>query len=228
MTGRIHRTEWHGDSAATERRADEEAPATEADPQTGARTLSERYIPLARAMAGPFQRACPSEADEFESAAMLALVEADRSFDPSRNVGFAAYARYRIWGALMDARRATVPCGWRWRAGASAGEAPRVGSLAADSERHGRVLLAESDGPVGGDLEAAESLEATLRGLPALFADVIRQIYILGRTRTAAARALGQDRRSMSRLHDLAVERLAGLLRGDARPDALPAEVAAA
>ena len=45
------------------------------------------------------------ERDEFESAACLALVEAARSFDPTRNIRFATFARFRIRGALVDVGR---------------------------------------------------------------------------------------------------------------------------
>ncbi len=63
--------------------------------------LAVRYLPMARALAKPLKRTWPSESDEFESAACLALVEAAQSFDETRNVKFATFARYRIWGALQ-------------------------------------------------------------------------------------------------------------------------------
>ena len=59
-----------------------------------------RYLPMARALAKPLKATWPGEGDEFESAACLALVEAAQSFDASRNVKFATFARYRIMGAL--------------------------------------------------------------------------------------------------------------------------------
>lgn len=44
-------------------------------------------------------------ADELESAAGLGLVDAARSYDPSRGVKFATFARMRIHGAIRDACR---------------------------------------------------------------------------------------------------------------------------
>src|SRR4051794_5854259 len=82
--------------------------------------LAARYLPMARALAKPLKAAWPAARDEFESAACLALVEAAEAFDPSRNVKFSTFARYRIWGALRDVQRrqflggyAYAPGGWR-------------------------------------------------------------------------------------------------------------------
>lgn len=58
--------------------------------------LAKSYLPMARSLAKPLKKAWPAEKEEFESAALLALVEAAQSFDPSRNVKFATFARYRI------------------------------------------------------------------------------------------------------------------------------------
>src|SRR5262245_53427573 len=55
--------------------------------------LAADYMPLARALAKRFKDAWAFENDEFESAACLALVEAAQSYDASKNVKFATYAR---------------------------------------------------------------------------------------------------------------------------------------
>ena len=53
---------------------------------------------MAKSLAKPLKKNWPVEGEEFESAALMALVEAAQSFDPARNVKFATFARYRIWG----------------------------------------------------------------------------------------------------------------------------------
>ena len=67
--------------------------------------LARSYIPFAKKIAAPLRDCWPSNAEEFDSAAVTALVQAAQSFDPSRGVKFATFARYRIWGALKDMQR---------------------------------------------------------------------------------------------------------------------------
>lgn len=74
-------------------------PVTETSPHA----LIARYMPLARRMARPFRRDFPEWADEFEGAALLALVESATRFDPRRGK-FGAYASIRIHGALVNER----------------------------------------------------------------------------------------------------------------------------
>ena len=94
-------------------------PLTEAQ-----KRLALRYIPMAKALAKPLKRSWPMERDELDSAAMLALVQAAKSFDPSRNVKFATFARYRIWGAPRDVQRGLIAAGWR----GDTENAPKIGS----------------------------------------------------------------------------------------------------
>src|SRR5690349_5323240 len=61
--------------------------------------LALKFLPMAKSLAKPLKASWPLAREEFESAALEALVEAAQSFDPSRNVQFATFARYRIWGA---------------------------------------------------------------------------------------------------------------------------------
>ena len=67
-----------------------------------------RYLPLARSLACRMEYLFPAAGDELQSVAFLALVEAAQSFDPSRGVNFATFARLRIWGALCDCRREMI------------------------------------------------------------------------------------------------------------------------
>ncbi|MGD9617150.1 MAG: sigma factor [Alphaproteobacteria bacterium] len=63
------------------------------------------YMPLARALARPWRRRWPNEADDFASEALLALSLAAAAFDPARGVGFATFARPRIVARLIDLHR---------------------------------------------------------------------------------------------------------------------------
>ncbi|MGE3819132.1 MAG: sigma-70 family RNA polymerase sigma factor [Isosphaeraceae bacterium] len=164
--------------------------------------LAERYLPMARSLAKPLKRAWPLEGEEFESAAMLALVEAAQSFDPERNVKFATFARYRIWGALRDVQRALVTAGWR----GDVENAPSVASLTHDAEERGRVLGTEPDPPVGQELESTEFVEHWLRKLPARHAAACREIYLRGKSQGEAALAIGCSKSRLSYLHKESIE----------------------
>ena len=125
--------------------------------------LAARYIPMAKALAKPLKYSWPNEGDEFEAAALLALVEAAQSFDPSRNVKFATFARFRIWGALRDVQRSLIASGWR----GDLEHAPTLTSLTLDAEERGRVLGSEPDAPTGSEIEGVEYIESLFKKIPA-------------------------------------------------------------
>jgi RNA polymerase sigma factor (sigma-70 family) len=152
---------------------------------------------MARSLAKPLKRAWPLEGEEFESAAMLALVEAAQSFDPGRNVKFATFARYRISGALRDVQRSLITAGWR----CDLANAPTVSSLSHDSEENGRVMGAEPDPPIGQEIESVEFVENWLRKLPPKHALACREIYLHGKSQGEAAQAVGCSKSRLSYLH---------------------------
>lgn len=168
--------------------------------------LATRYIPMARRLAWPLRMAWPASRDEFESAALMALVEAAEAYDPGRNVKFSTFARMRIVGALRDVQRRVAPPGWR----SDAAHAPLVGPLQRESEMHGRVLGQEPDAPVGAASEAVEAVEAWLRKLPPRHAAACRQIYLHGKTQTEAAAKLGCSQSRLCCLHREALAMLNG------------------
>lgn len=69
------------------------------------RDLAAKYVPLALSIARKFSVNWSWMKDEMESAALVALVEAARTFDPDRNVKFSTFLRKRLFGALLDTRR---------------------------------------------------------------------------------------------------------------------------
>ncbi len=136
--------------------------------------LAMKYLPMAKSLAKPLKLNWPIEGQEFDSAAMLALVEAAQSFDPTRNVKFGTFARYRIWGALRDVQRSLIANGFR----SDLDNAPNLSSLAYDSEELGLIVGSDPDGPVGEEFEAVEFVESWLKKLPPKHAEACRQIYI--------------------------------------------------
>jgi RNA polymerase sigma factor (sigma-70 family) len=136
----------------------------------------------------------------------MALVEAAESFDPSRNVKFATFARLRIVGALRDVQRRMAPTGWR----SDASHAPSLGSLGPHAELYGRVLHSQPDPPIGEEIQAVEAVEAWLRKLPPKHAAACRQIYLHGKTQAEAAEALGCSQSRLCYLHREAIAMLNG------------------
>jgi RNA polymerase sigma factor (sigma-70 family) len=163
------------------------------------RDLAARYVALAKALARPFKLRWPSHRDDFESAALGALVEAAGTYRADRNVKFGAFARHRIFGALKDVQRSMLPYGYRF----DAGHAPTLASLPPepDGEGAGRVLGADEAPPVGWDLENAELVEKVLRQLPARHARVFRLMYLHGYSQPRAAAAMGLSQTYISAIH---------------------------
>lgn len=167
------------------------------------RGLAVRYIPLAQAMVRRAARLGTAEGEELQSAAYLALVEAALTFDPSRKVNFATFARYRIRGALRDCQR-WLAAGWR----GDPAHQPAFQSLRDNVEEFGRVLGPEQGPPVGAEIESTEAVEKWLRRLPRAHAAACRLIYLHNKSQDEAAALLGCSKSYMSRLHREAISRL--------------------
>jgi RNA polymerase sigma factor (sigma-70 family) len=174
--------------------------------------LAVRYLPLARSLAKRFKEAWVSEADEFESAANLALVEAAQAYDAAKNVTFATYARKRILGELRDVQRNLVLAGWR----SNMEEAPDLLPMAPDVEEHGRVLLSQPDPPVHEGLDSQDRVENLMQRLPRKHAATCREIYLVGRNQAQTGIALGMSQSRICILHKQSMEMLGDSL---SRPD---------
>lgn len=173
----------------------------------GQRELATRYMPLAGSMARRLAASLPSGADDFRAAASLALVEAAQAFDESRGVDFATFARHRIRGALIDARRNLLCDGWR----GDLALAPHFESLGPGSESRGRVFGTTVDAPIGSEMEVEEDVAYCLGRLSPRQAAAFRHIYLDGKTQEEAAALDGCSKASMCRMHRDALERLAGM-----------------
>ena len=191
------------DASKTTGEAANRPPATRRAPLTGEqRALAEQYLPMAKAIARPLKRAWPTDRDDFESAAQLALVEAAQSFDPSRNVKFATFARYRILGALRDVQRSLVVAGYR----GDLKNAPAISSLTAEAEEFGKVFDSRPDEPVGQELETLDFMETYLRKLPPKHAAACRAIYLDDCSQSEAADRVGCSKSRLSYIHKESME----------------------
>jgi RNA polymerase sigma factor (sigma-70 family) len=207
------RVDWVVDEKIEEN-ATERTSSRRRPPLTSAQqALATRYLPMAKALAKPLKRSWPSEFDEFESAALLALVEAAQSFDPSRNVKFSTFARYRIGGALRDVQRNLIIAGWR----TDSLHAPIISSIRGDSEDQGRVLMTEPDAPVGSEMESMEFVEAWLRKLPPSHASVCRDLFINGSSQGETAERLNCSKSRLSYLRKESLEMLKSAYEYDER-----------
>ncbi len=168
--------------------------------------LAERYLPMARSLSKTHKRIWPSEWEEFESAAMMALVEAAESFDASRNVRFSTFARLRIIGALRDVQRRMGHTKWRVDDAHSVQDGKDVSAL----EPYGEVVNTTPDPEVGTSLEQRDAVEAWLRKLPPKHAAACREIYLNGCNQVEAAQRLGCSQSRLSYLHREALAMLNG------------------
>ena len=164
-----------------------------------------RPLPAAGPVAGQAMKEIFAEwKDEFESAACLALVEAARSFDPSRNIQFSTFARFRIRGALVDVGRGLKLPGWEDDPEA----APGVVTLTPFIEEHGQVLIAVAPPEVGSEFDDIDAVEHLLRKLPKKHATVCRMQYLYGKTQSEIAAMLGCSQAEITRLHKKSLELL--------------------
>lgn len=151
------------------------------------RALAASHVWLAEALARAFARKCPHERDTAISGAMDGLCQAAGAFAPGRGVPFAAYARARIAGAILDAVRMEKPKGFRRSA-----DAPTVGSLNTDlgSGDTPADLLAADELPVGWELESIEETETLAARLPGRSGEAARLFFT--RCDTATCRRAGR------------------------------------
>ncbi len=158
------------------------------------RELAADHLALARKLARPFKLAHPTDRDEYESAAGMALVKAANAYDPSRGAKFATFARHCIVGALIDVRRRGRPIGLQ------------AGDVALS-------LVPSAAEPTGRAAELADEVARMLRKLPPRLAAACRALYVDGMTQAEAAAELGYSKAGMSKMVRLALD----LLRESAR-----------
>ncbi|MGC8639114.1 MAG: sigma-70 family RNA polymerase sigma factor [Isosphaeraceae bacterium] len=162
--------------------------------------MAVRYLPLAETMARQVAESVPQASDDLQSAAYMALVEAARSFDPSRGIDFAAYARHHIQGALRDVRREAIQY-----AACSLLGSLRDAELVHQNKSGSWISSATPAPPVGSELENLEMVREWIRKLPRLQSLAFRHIYLEGKTQEEAAALIGCSAPTLSRLHKDAI-----------------------
>jgi RNA polymerase sigma factor (sigma-70 family) len=169
--------------------------------------LAARYVPLAHSLSASYRRAWPNEWNEFESASMMALTEAAETYDPSRGVPFATFARFRITGALRDVHRRlshplTLP---RGSAVCTCGDM----KIAATS---GRVLMQAARQPDHAYV-SADAFEQRMRNLPPRHAEVCRCLHVDGLNQAEIAQRMNLSQTRISTIRREAYAMLAGTFR---------------
>jgi RNA polymerase sigma factor (sigma-70 family) len=161
--------------------------------------MAARYVPMARGIATRFGRKWPRLADEFESAAMMALVESASRYDESKNVKYSTYARRRITGAMSDVMRIAM-----------SPARMHVASLVESQEVYGVVLNATPDPPVGHEAEHAEAIRDMARKLPKRHGAVFAMVHADGLIHADVARRIGLSVYRVDDVHAEAVAMLNG------------------
>lgn len=128
----------------------------------------------------------------------VGAIDAVQRFDPAAGVELAAYATFRIRGAILDGIRQWMPVGCRRR--------PEY-----QREHVGGDFLKVNEVPVfdACPLAEAEDLEARLRPLTRVQAEVLRQ-RLLGRPLLDVGRDLGLCESRVSQIQSQALEELTG------------------
>jgi RNA polymerase sigma factor for flagellar operon FliA len=186
------------------------------------------HLDLVKAIAGDI-RSRPlgrgMELDDLVAYGAIGLVEAATRFE-ERGVPFSAFARRRIYGAIVDGirtqhwfgrradRRLRIDrIGYDWQVAVGAGHQAHNDDL-----RNCRPMVSP---PTGTD-DVSEQVAAAVRGLPALERRVVELHHYQEKTITEAAKELGICRPWTSRLHARALAALRAALEGKSLP--LPPE----
>lgn len=219
------------------------APGRGLSPEQRARV--EAFAPRVPAIARSLRRVVGIAPDECESAGYEALARAALRYDPSGGTPFAAYAFYRVRGAMIDAARNAFPDHKRARRLLNTlevtqelaeirlrpGDDPRrIGerfSDAAELVREvtaaavlSRLFAADDDDAFGPEVRL--SLRAVVERCDPDERALIDAVYVRGLTLTEVAAELATSVSTISRRHQRLVRRLADLLAGRAPPEVAP------
>lgn len=146
--------------------------------------------------------------DDLYQDGCIGLLEAIQRYRHDSGVPFAAYARFRIKGAMIDGLRHT---NWNFRKARSTDERRRR-SREVSLDEPGAVAVA--DRPLSTDYLLLGAAGRVLEALPERWKQVLRLHYVEGLTFVEVAAELGLTVRWVRLVHSTALERLrAGLRR---------------
>lgn len=138
----------------------------------------------------------PHLVDEFESAAVYALYDAARGFDPTLGHSFRTYAYRVVVGAIQDTARSWRPKGFK-----RSPDAPVVTTFSAVELEDGASPEPEADdeAPVGWELERSDEVRGLARRLPPTLQGVFLATFEHA-TQAAAGRATGVSESRVSQV----------------------------
>jgi RNA polymerase sigma factor FliA len=210
--------------------------------------LIESHLGFAHAIAAELARKYPPNITraDLEGAAELGLVQAARSYDPSRSVSFATFAYYRVRGAIFDEVRKS------WHA-----SHPKVSSDKSVSEEsayaepyqeaqapweefeehtssmgsssflslsssHSERLAATTESPASQVLrkEESEAIQEALRKLPKRHRFVLRAYYYEELSLVNIGKQLNLSKSWVSRIHAQALAMVRKILQESRKPSA--------
>jgi RNA polymerase sigma factor for flagellar operon FliA len=206
--------------------------------------LIESHLGYAHAIAAELAGRYPPNItrSDLESAAELGLVQAARSYDPSRSVSFATFAYYRIRGAIFDDVRkswqaAHLKCDANDDTEESAQAVPQQGADASYGDSHELTsssatsslisldsvsperLPATTESPASQAMkkQEAEAIRRALRQLPKRHRFVLEASYYEDLSLVSIGRQLNLSKSWVSRIHAQALSMLRSILRGSRR-----------
>jgi RNA polymerase sigma factor (sigma-70 family) len=178
------------------------------------RKLAEEYVPLARAIAKPFKRRFAMHWEEFESAACMALVDAARRYDESRDIKFATFAKFRIRGAMAGVFRDALEPAYRY----SGLKPPETTTLTPFLEQHGRYLGSTAPSRPEMETDDIDSFEVRIEVLPERYREVIRLYYLHGNQFDEIAEKIGVSSSEVGRRHRMGIKMLRPVYNDDGTP----------
>ncbi|MGZ6045674.1 MAG: sigma-70 family RNA polymerase sigma factor [Isosphaeraceae bacterium] len=163
------------------------------------RDLAGRHWKVSRHLSRQLKAMYPAFADEFESAANLALVEAARDYDATRGCKFSTFAYRRIQGSLADVVRKSrsIP-----------GVDARLLPFRPFPIRCGLILCYGVPPKVGTEHDSEDSFEARIKPLPEKHRHVVRRHYLYGETMAVIAASVGVSVSEVTRRHRMAIQLL--------------------
>ena len=171
-------------------------------PEQQALAADPRAVSLALRLARWHARREPHLTDEFESAALVGLVHAARTFDPALGDFLGTHLPVRVHGAIAECRRMWHPKGYRRH---KAPGRPQVANIRTHAGVPDGVhtdavswdLVASADDPVGEQVEFEDEVEGLARSLPKQYAEALRLYHLhagLGGGGVAAAMGMSDAR----------------------------------
>lgn len=158
--------------------------------------LTQAFAPLIRATVRQYQLSHLAEPSDLQQEAFIGLHEALQSYDPQRGAALAGFVRWRIVGAVLDARRKWIRQSRPWRGNfappATTAESARQADTAADSP----------------DVEFEDTFAAITRGLSARDILILRLMILEGKTCRHIGACIGLHHARVSRIYRATLETL--------------------